>query len=160
MARLDLSTYLDDDSVTIPGIPSKAHPDGRDYTITSPDAKTGMRLAAMADLGIKAHAGTVSEADVAALQLDDDEERDLYRMVLGDTLDELVADGVSWARIQKLGRYLFVHYSMGEEAAAEAVNRSGGATAPANRAARRATKKTATPKASPAGSTTRGRKKP
>ena len=90
------------------------------------------------------------------------------RDVMGATLDELTADGVSWVRIQKLNRYLFIHFAMGEDAAVGLMG-SGEASAPANRAARRATKmadhlspkkkptlvKPATPRASRAGSTTR-----
>ena len=165
MARLDLAGYLDDDSVEIPGIPSTAHPDGKTYKFASPDAKTGLFLASLANLAVKARLGADIGAQAAALELDDDQERDLIRDVMGSTLDELTADGVSWVRIQKLNRYLFIHFAMGAEIAVQELTRSGEARVPANRAARRATKKPtptlvkpATPRVSRAGSTTR--KKP
>jgi len=166
MARLDLAGYLEDDSVEVPGILSVAHPEGRTYIFDSPDAKTGLFLASLANLAVKARLGGDIGEQAAALELDDDQERDLMRDVMGATLDELTADGVSWVRIQKLNRYLFIHFAMGE-AAAEGLRVSGEAPAPANRAARRAaTKKRATlvksvtPRASRAGSTTRKKAAP
>lgn len=160
MARIALPQWMDDDDVTIP-VPSKKHPDGKDYTFASPDIDTGVRLTTIAQLGVKAATGAeLAESDLEGLQLDDAQEQDFYRMVMGDTYDELVADGVSWTRMQRLGRYLFLLHGLGEEAAAQAVERSsGGARPPANREQRRAAKKGATkkstPKASRAGSTNR-----
>ena len=165
MARLDLSGYLDDDSVEIPGIRSVKHPEGFTYIFDSPDAKTGLFLASLANLAVKARLGGDIGEEAAALELDDDQERDLMRDVMGSTLDELTADGVSWVRIQKLNRYLFMLFAMSEGAADEMVQRSGEASVPANRAAGRATKKPTlvkpvTPRASRAGSTTRRKAAP
>ena len=164
MARLDLAGYLDDDSVEIPGIVSTKFPDGKTYKFASPDAKTGLFLASLANLAVKARLGGDIGEQAAALELDDDQERDLMRDVMGATLDELTADGVSWVRIQKLNRYLFIRTSMGEDAAV-GLTVSGEARVPANRAARRATKKptlvkSVTPRASRAGSTTRKKAAP
>ena len=138
MARVTLP-WVDDDSVTI-AIPSKAHPDGRDSTFAAPDIDTGLQLSALAQLGVKAGSGKdLTEADLAAIDLDDDAELDLYRQVMGDTYDELVADGVSWTRLQRVGRYLFIMHGLGEDAAAQAVaNSPGGSQPQANRAQRRA----------------------
>ena len=165
MARLDLAGYLDDDSVEVPGIRSVKHPEGFTYIFDSPDAKTGLFLASLANLAVKARLGGDIGAQAAELELDDDQERDLMRDVMGSTLDELIADGVSWVRIQKLNRYLFMLFAMSEGQADEMVQRSGEASVPANRAARRATKKPTlvkpvTPRASRAGSTTRKKAAP
>jgi len=165
MARLDLTGYLDDDSVEVPGIPSTTHPDGKTYRFASPDAKTGLLLAALAELGVKAQNGKDIGEQAAALELDDDQERDLMRDVMGSTLDELTADGVSWVRIQRLNKLLFINFAMGEEMAARVAAASGEASAPANRAARRAPKKptpvkSVTPRVSRAGSTTRKKAAP
>ena len=164
MARLDLTGYLEDDSLEIPGIPSTAHPEGKTYRFASPDAKTGLLLASLANLATQARLGVDIGEKAASLALDDDQERDLMRDVMGSTLDELTTDGVSWVRIQKLNKYLFIHFAMGEEAAV-GLRLSGEAPAPANRAARRAATKKATTRAksatvrvSRAGSTTRSRK--
>lgn len=159
MSKLDLARYLDDDSVEVSGITSTAHPEGKTYRFASPDAKTGMWLAGLADLGIQSNQGADIGAQEAQLELNDDQERDLMRKVMGETLDELVADGVSWIRIQKLNRYLFIHFAMGEEVAEAMALRLGEAPAPTSRPARRVAKKiqakSATPKASPVGSTVR-----
>lgn len=134
MAIKDFSSFLDDDAIRFPL-------DGKTYRIESPDAKTGLLLSGMANLGVKASAGgEIGESDLASLDLDDAEERDFMRMVLGDTLDELVADGVSWVKIQRISRYAFIYFAMGEDAADEALASgalSGEAPAP-NRAKRRA----------------------
>lgn len=134
MALKDLSSFLDDDAIDVPV-------DGKTYRIESPDAKTGLLLSSMVNLGVKASAGSeISEADLASLDLNDDEERDFMRMVLGDTFDELVEDGVSWVKIQRISRYALIYFAIGEEAADDALKSgalSGEAPAP-NRAARRA----------------------
>jgi hypothetical protein len=134
MALKDLSSFLDDDAIDV-------EIDTKTYRVESPDAKTGLFLAGLANVGVKAASGgDVAAADVEKLDLDDDEERDFMEMVLGDTFAELIADGVSWMKIQRLSRYCFIHFAVGEEAADEAL-KSGALTgeAPApNRAARRA----------------------
>ena len=158
MSRLDLTSYLDDDTVEIPGIASTTYPDGKTYRFASPNAKVGLSLAALANLAVRARFGGDIGAQAAALDLDDNQERDLMRDVMGDTLDELTADGVSWVRIQRLNRYLFIHFAMGEDAAAR-LALPGETSAPANRLARRGAKqipaKSATPPVSHGGSTTR-----
>jgi heme/copper-type cytochrome/quinol oxidase subunit 2 len=142
------------------------YPDGKTYRFASPDAKTGLSLASLADLAVRARLGGDIGAQAAALELDDNQERDLMRDVMGATLDELTADGVSWVRIQKLNRYLFIHFAMGEDAATRLASSSGEASVPANRATRRASMRTttlvkpATPRASHAGSTTRKKAAP
>lgn len=142
MARLDLDGYLDDDAVQVP-VKTGKFPDGKMYTIPSPNFKDGLLLSAMANLATRAHlGGDISEADLAALDVSDDqaEELDLYKKVLGTAYDELVADEVSWVRLERLGRYMFVYFAMSEEAA-EAM--ASGNPAALNREQRRATKKSA-----------------
>lgn len=134
MAIKDLSSYLDDDTLQFPI-------DGKTYTVQSPDAKTGLWLSSLANVGVKAAGDQqVTEAELEKLQLNDDEERDFAQQVLGKTYDELIFDGVPWVKIQKLIRYCFVAFAIGIEAADEALANgalSGEAGAP-NRAARRA----------------------
>lgn len=133
MGLVDLGAYLDDDTLDV-------EIGGKTYSIPSPDAITGLRLTALANLGAKVHAGAdVTPEDLARLQMSDDDERDFLQQVLGAAFDQLVADGVSWVRIQRLGRYAFLHFAMSPEAATAAMEKSlqGEAAAP-NRAARRA----------------------
>lgn len=137
MSRSDLAAFLDDDVFATPPIASRAHPAGKVYTIASPDAATGLKLTALANLGTRAHYGVeVTDADIEALDVTDGQEADLYRMTLGAAYDQMVADGVSWVKLQRLGRYMFLRFAMSQEAADTLL---GEAPAP-NRAARRARK--------------------
>lgn len=158
MSRLDLAAYLEDDAVGIPGIPSTAYPDGKTYRFASPSAKVGLSLAALANLAVRAQFG--GDVSAQSLDLDDDQERDLMRDVMGDTLDELTTDGVSWVRIQRLNKYLFIHFAMGEDAAAR-MTLPGESSAPVSGATRQQIPaRPATVKGSNGGSTTRRKPKP
>ncbi len=137
MGFVDLGTYLDDDGLDVPV-------GDRVFRIPSPDHATGLRLTAMVNLGVSFAAGAeLSKKDAANLNLDDEQERDFLELVLGPAYPEMVGAGVSWVRIQRVGRYALLYFTLGPEAAAESVQRtaeaspSGEAPAP-NRAARRA----------------------
>lgn len=137
----DLFDFLDEDGITTPPIKSTKHPAGKVYVVPSPNAATGQRLSALADISVKmARKLEVTEAEAARLQLNDDEERDFLEMVLGTCYAELIADGVSWQRIKRLGLYAFTYFGVSPEAANEAL-RSGawsGKAPTTNRAQRRA----------------------
>lgn len=163
--------FLEDDALTLPPVKSKAHPEGKVYSIPSPDAETGLFLQQLTGyLARRAKAlrddpdAEPGEADKRAeasierflarrtAEVDDDDQamqlEAAGRLVLGETVGELIADGVSWVVIQRLSRYALLHFTQGPEAAKEAALSGalvGGALAPANRAARRA--KTSKPKA-------------
>lgn len=145
MALSAFAEFLADDALVTPPIASTKHPKGKAYRIESPDAETGLRLQALANLGFAvATDQDIDPEDAARLQLDDGGERNLYAQVLGPTLDELVADGVSWVRIQRIGRYAFAHFALGPEAAVKVAEGGTSGEAPApNRATRRASSGTA-----------------
>lgn len=141
MALRDLSAFLDDDALELPI-------NGTTYVIPSPDARTGLWLTALADLGVAAASGAeLGEGDFDKLKLDDDEERTFVVRVLGSGYDAMVAGGVSWVKIQRAARYAFLYFALSPEAADEALKSgslAGEAPAP-NRATRRtASKATAT----------------
>lgn len=74
---------------------------GKTYVFESPDAKTGLWVQQAVTVAARAKAGgDVSDDDLAALQLDDDEERDLYRRAMGATFDEMLADKVPWEHLK------------------------------------------------------------
>ncbi len=152
----DLSDYLDD-SVDIPNIPSLAFPDGKTYRFASPDAKRGLRLTALYYMVLRIQAGADVTAQVQALGLDEDWQADINREVLGDTLDEMVADGVSFVRLRRLVAYLFRYFVTGESAVPVAA--LGESTAPASQSAGAVTSSPSTPQGSPAGSTSPKRRK-
>lgn len=139
MALVDLGTFLDDDALDTPPIPSRVHPEGRSYRIPSPDWRTGLALSKMVNLGLTAAAGRVlTEEDAASIDLDDSEERDFAALVLGDAAAQMAADGVSWTRVQRLAQYALLFFTLGAEAASKVVKAAaqGEAKAP-NRATRR-----------------------
>jgi hypothetical protein len=140
MATYDLTEFLEDDSIVLEGIAGTKYPDGKAYRFASPDAKTGLWLKNLIEFGVRANLGLpVEDGTVGKLQLDDDEERDMYVRVMGPTYDELVADGVSWSRLQRVFGLLLRHYGSGQDIAGAI---AGEAEARPNRATRRAAKKT------------------
>lgn len=139
-----LWSFLDDDSIRIPmPIKSHAYPEGKLYVVPSPDAETGMRLTALADVARKQQQGVkVSERDAARLHISDDEEREFAQQVMGSCYDEMVRDGVSWVIIQRVMNYAYIYFSMGKDtadkAAREGLFTGGKVRVPMNRADRRA----------------------
>jgi hypothetical protein len=75
------------------------------------------------------------------MELDDGEEFDLYKLLLGDVLAEMKADKVPWPKIQFCANTALIWIAMGDQAA-EAYWISGGdpkaSPLSANRAQRRA----------------------
>lgn len=137
----------DEDGFESPPMPSRAHPEGKRYRVASPDAKTGLRLNALADIMVKREMKVgVDERDVARLRLDDDAEREFVRQVLGadradgtNALDEMTNDGCKWEHIKRMSQFAFTYFGVSKEAAEEAARNgllSGKLVAP-NRAARR-----------------------
>jgi hypothetical protein len=150
---MDFMEDVDDDaSITgfsSPPMPSRAHPEGKQYRVPSPDAKTGLRLNALADLTMKQAKGVeFAESDVKRLRLDDKDEREFMGQVLSETLlEQMVDDGVKWEHLRRLGMYAFVYFGVSKEAADHAAENglfSGKAGAPTNRAARRTKSKKTT----------------
>lgn len=118
-----MSSWFDDDALELPPIKSKEHPKGKSYRVASPDFETGILLQQLAQIATRLHNGLeVSEAEAKRLKMDDEEERDFTQMVLGDTLEEMKADGVPWGPIRKVTQYVFTYYAMSPEQA-EAMTR-------------------------------------
>lgn len=151
MTFADLSDFLDDDFLPITL-------KGKEYRVASPDAETGLRLSALANIGARLKAGKeVPPEQIASIQLDDQEERQFITLILGDTLDEFIADGYSWVAVSRIAQYAFTHFIIGAESARKAYEAgvfSGKAEAP-NRAARRAVKAPSAPRDSTASRTPR-----
>ncbi|QXJ40748.1 hypothetical protein [Curtobacterium phage Parvaparticeps] len=149
-----LNDFLNDDPIRVT-IKSTKYPDGKEYKVASPDAQTGLTLTALTNLGMRAASGeTLTPDDGKELVLDDDDERDLYDRVLGDTYAELKADNVPWVSIQRLGQYAMIYFGMSAQAATEALSKGVllGEAARPNRAQRRKTPKTPADRQASAGS--------
>lgn len=152
MAFDDLDQYFDD-TLSLPV-------GGKTYVIAGPDAETGLFCQRLMTAGVAASAGLPTPASMPDLKMDDDAETAFYRRILGDVYDQLVADGVSWPKIQIVAQTAFFWIASGKEMA-EAFWRSGGdpkassASAAPNRASRRSTStaaaRTTKPRASTSG---------
>jgi len=147
----DFLGFLDDDRLEIPHVPSKKHPKsegGKTYYVEQPDAETGSRIAALGQLLVKVQNKVeVSERDVQRLHMTDGEERDFQRDCLGDTLDEMIADGVNFQTLKVATNYAFVAFAFTEDQA-QNLARRGALTGkavpsevPSNRAERRGASK-------------------
>lgn len=142
-----------------PGVGSTKYPrkddgtGGKTYKVPSPDAREGLRLTALANLGLKAAAGgQMSPEDAAAVKLDDDGEKDLYRRLLtADVYDEMLEDGVPWLTLKAIGEDALTYFGMSPELAdlALELRRQGNLAARTNRATRRAAKKPSSKRATP-----------
>lgn len=147
MPLVDLGDFLDDDALKLK-LTSPKFPDGKEYAIASPDAETGLWLTGLANLGGKVaraqkNGTTVPEEDLQALQFDGAKEKDLMQIILGDTLTEMVEDGIAWVKIQRINQYAFAYFAMSPAAAAKGVESGAflGKAPQPNRAARRSAEK-------------------
>lgn len=151
MTVADLTDFLDETGLPIT---LGAHR----YLIPSPDGEKGLKMAAMAQVGMKAKlGGDITEGQLKSLKMDDGEERDFIRFVCTDEIvDAMLADGINWTAMSRVAQYAFTHFAIGEETARKALEAglfSGKASAPTgNRAARRTAAKSPKSPASPGSS--------
>lgn len=139
----DLESFLNDDGFDTPKIKSKKFPEGKVYHVSSPDAETGLRLEALANMAaVAAVGGPVSGERVNSLVMNDGEERSFMQQVLGATYQEMLDDGVPWVTMQRLNQYAFAYFAVSPQAANKGVEQgifAGKAQGPeGNRAERRA----------------------
>jgi hypothetical protein len=133
MAFKDLREFVDGRHLDLPI-------DGKTYRVHDVDADTGVWVQKAVDLGIAAHQGK----DVDGAVLDDDEERGAYERVLGDTYEEMRADGVEWGDLKHAAITAMIWIAFDQETAEKywETGDKGEAAAPEtpgpNRASRRA----------------------
>ena len=142
MTTRDFSLIVASDTIRYPAVPSSKHPEGKDYLVPYPDAATGARWTAQADLGWrKAQGAELTPDEDALLALDDQEEQTLYQRVLGPVYDEMVADGVKWPHLVAIARDAYFVITDNTQLADSLLAAQGEAGARANRATRRAAAK-------------------
>jgi hypothetical protein len=91
---------------------------GKKYRVDAVDAETGIYCQHVVELGAQLRMGAeLTEADVAKLKLNDDQEQDFHRRVLGDAYDEMVADGIPWEYLKRASRTAFMWTVQDREAA-------------------------------------------
>lgn len=128
-----------DNSLTLPVA-------GKLYRIPGPSARVDLMCKTLLHAGLDVASGRpVNQAALGAIELDDNEENDLYRQVLGPVYQQLVDDGVAPKEVQFVGTTALIWVVYGDEIA-ERYWESGGhpeAPGPDNRAQRRASTSTA-----------------
>lgn len=98
---------------------------GKTYVIASPSASTGLWVQSIMAAATAVRSGVApADSDVNTV-LDDDEEDNLHRRVLGDTYTELVADGVPWHTLKKVGSTVVMWITYGEDTAERYWNDGG-----------------------------------
>lgn len=148
-----MSTFADLDGILVV-TPIRLPIRGKTYefpgTIT---ARAGLLLHRMSIAAEKAQAdvkaGKVKAADLAKEALSDGEEIDLRAEVMGDVEREMADDGLTSAHVHHVFQTLLVWHMAGEKAAEKAWVELGEVQAP-NRAARRASKGSASTTKRPA----------
>jgi len=106
-----LQSFLDDDGITLPPLRSKAHPEGKEYFVESPDFEDGLTMQNLALIAQRLANGIeVDPEEAKRLRFSDGaEEEGFAKLVLGDTLDEMRADGVKWGSIRNAVQYVFTY---------------------------------------------------
>ncbi|MGW0869952.1 DUF7426 family protein [Streptomyces sp. NPDC002740] len=85
----ELDAFLDD----YLELPVRGRDGTRVYRIEDPSAEDGIRIEKITTMAARLAAGGAAPSTKL---LSDEEERDLYRMCLGDAYDQLLAAGVRW----------------------------------------------------------------
>lgn len=99
---------------------------GKLYSVNSPSARTGIQVNGLVAAARAVQAGEdIAASDLAALSLDDSEERDFFRSLLGSTMEEMLQDGVGWHQVRHAGLTTMFWVTRGR-AAAETFWQSGG----------------------------------
>lgn len=122
----------------------------RVYRIEDPSAEDGIRIEKITTLAARlAAGGKAPDTEV----LGDDEERDLYRMCLGEAYDRLLADGVKWSRFKFVALTAMFWVTTDKDTAREFWKTGQKPGKAENRAARRAQAKPGTSGSAAANST-------
>lgn len=121
MSFQDLEDFLD----TSLRLPVK----GKTYVVPPPSIATGVWCTQLLETAAKAQGlkdgEELPDADVEALMLDDDEEKNLYKRILGPVYQELVDDNVEWPYLTHMGQTVFF-WITADKARAEKFWKSGG----------------------------------
>lgn len=131
------------------------------YRIESPSALDGLQLERITNVAVQLASGG---ENVNTEMLDDDQERDLYKMLLGPVFDEMLADGVKWVWLRHASLTCLMWVSSGLETAEKFWGAAGDPERMApNREARRSKQRagsaaeTSTPRRGSTSGTNRGR---
>jgi len=140
-----------DEAIELP-VPSELFPDRKIYKIPRPNAKDGLQIEKITNIAI--HLANGGE-DINTEMLDDDEERDLYKMLLGEKIyQQMLDDKVNWVWLRHASLTVLMWVSSGLNTAEQFWAAAGNPELLArNRAERRQKQRDG----SAAGTSTRGR---
>lgn len=136
---------------------------GKVYEVHSPDAVTGLwaqRLMSSATRAAKDENAELTEEQANSLMLDDQEEADLYKRLLGPAFQEMVDDGVNWEMLKHAGMTALI-WAAGNTEAAETYwnNPDGLPETPTPKPSRRVSGSTTRTRASTSGTKSRSTKR-
>lgn len=104
---------------------------GKTYRVPAVDIETGLYAQQIVELSARVRAGDeIAAEDVGRLKLDDDQEHDFHRKMLGTAYDEMVADGVNWEYLKHASRCAFLWTVEDRDAAERYWERGGRPEAP------------------------------
>lgn len=104
---------------------------GKTYMIESPDVITGLRAQATVAIASKVRNGeTVTPEDVASLHLDDAQEMDFTKSMLGASFDEMQADKLPWEYVRHAAKTVFMWLVSDRDEAAKVWSNLGNASRP------------------------------
>jgi hypothetical protein len=104
---------------------------GKTYFISDPGITVGLRAQATVAIATKVKNGVdVSAEDVAALQLDDAEEIDFTKSMLGDTFAEMQDDKLPWEYVRHAAKTTFMWLVADRDEAAKVWRNLGKAPRP------------------------------
>ncbi len=130
--------YLDLEGITLPIA-------GKNYLIRPVDALTGLEVTRLMGLVVDATNGQDITDDprvAAVLEANEAASESFEKRILGEALDEMLADGVPWPMVQLAFQTCMIWISQGVEQAARYWAAGGGAMGKApSRKTRRATRK-------------------
>lgn len=136
-----MATFREIDEFFDPSLRLPIH--GKVYVIPPPDGEVGLLCQRLMHAGLAAESGQdVDEKglnQLAETVLDDDQEKDLFRRILGPVQDEMIADGVDWPTRQHVEQTALIWVAAGLDAAAKHWESASGEASTPNRATRRAT---------------------
>lgn len=104
---------------------------GKTYMVSSPDVVTGLRAQATVAIAAKVKRGeNVTPADVAALQLDDADELEFTKSMLGEQMDAMIADDLPWEYVRHAAKTVFMWLVSDRDEAAKVWANLGNASRP------------------------------
>ncbi|WP_176451837.1 DUF7426 family protein [Enemella dayhoffiae] len=141
-------------------LPVPIRGDVKTYRIESVSIRTGQFVQELSSLMIAAQQGQeISDADRERLKLDDDQEQEFKKALLGEAYDQMVDDGVSWEAM-KIVTQTVMYWTVHNREAAEEFWEAAMVEAPKapNRETRRRSEKSTQKQGSPAGTTKTSKK--